>query len=182
MEENFLIQLVTLLPQREAAGMAIALFKKKGREGFMPSPLLRSLSERHRIAVVDENSIEAFLARVQNESAHALLFFAGDPRQRSETHDVAVILPQLLEAFSGRLRGALVAHFAEDLLKGRFHVSVFPSLVVTRGGEQLGVLPKVYDWSDYLSRIEKLLRPEAPVLSASSGPGVQFTFSGGQAR
>ena len=144
----------------------------------MPTPLLRSLSETHGVAVVDEASVETFLAAAQQESAHAALFFTGDPKERSETHDVAVILPQLVEAFSGRLRAAIVARSAENALKERFKVGVFPSLVVTRGGEPLGVLPKVCDWSDYLTRIEKLLQPDAPVLGASSGPRVQFTFSG----
>jgi hydrogenase-1 operon protein HyaE len=144
----------------------------------MPSPLLHSLSKKHGLAVVDEASIETFLAGAQSEPAHAVLFFTGDPTQRSETHDVAVILPQLLEAFSGRLRAAIVARSAEDELKDRFQVCVFPSLVVTRGGEPLGVLPKVYDWSDYLSRIEKLLQPDAMVLATTSAPRVKFTFSG----
>lgn len=144
----------------------------------MPSPLLRALSERHGVVPVDETSIDAFLDAAQDEPAHALLFFAGDPAQRSETHDVAIILPQLVEAFGGRLRAAIVARACEDALKGRFGVCVFPSLVVTRGGEPLGVLPKVYDWSDYLTRIEALLRPETTPLAASTGPRVQITYSG----
>ncbi len=144
----------------------------------MPSPLLRGLSESHGVVPVDETSIDAFLASTPDEPAHAILFFAGDPVQRSETHDVAIILPQLVEAFAGRLRAAIVAQGAEEALKGRFGVCVFPSLVVTRDGEPLGVLPKVYDWSDYRARIEALLRPEAPPLGGSTGPRVQFTFSG----
>lgn len=143
----------------------------------MPSPLLRALSEKHGVALVDEASIDAFLAPAQGEPAHALLFFAGDPAQRSETHDVAVILPQLIEIFAGRLRPAIVARTAEDALKGRFGVFVFPSLVVARGGEPLGVLPKVYDWADYLARIEDWLRPNAPVLGSATGPRVNITFS-----
>ena len=144
----------------------------------MSSPLLRALSEKHGVVSIDETSIETFLAPAQNEAVHAILFFAGDPAQRSETHDVAIILPLLVEAFAGRLRAAIVARASEDALKGRFNVCIFPSLVVTRGSKPLGVLPKVYDWSDYLSRIEKLLWPDAPVLAVTSGPRVQFTFSG----
>lgn len=144
----------------------------------MPSPLLRALSEKHGVVLVDEASIDAFLQPAAGEPAHALLFFAGDPAQRSETHDVAVILPQLVEAFVGRLRPAIIARTAEDALKGRFGVFVFPSLVVTRGGEPLGVLPKVYDWAEYLARIEQWLQPDAPPLGTASGPRVQITFSG----
>lgn len=143
----------------------------------MPSPLLRALSEKHGVAPVDDSSIDAFLEPGPGRPAHAILFFAGDPTQRSETHDVAVILPQLLEAFAGRLRSGIVAR-ASKPLESRFGVCVFPSLVVTRDGEPLGVLPKVYDWADYLTRIERLLAPDAPPLAASTGPRVQITFSG----
>jgi hydrogenase-1 operon protein HyaE len=143
----------------------------------MPSPLLRSLSEKHGVVPVDETSIDAFLTAAPNEAEHKILFFSGDPSQRGETHDVAIILPQLLEAFAGRLRAAIIAPPAETALKGRFHVGVFPSLVVTRGGETLGVLPKVYDWLDYIARIEAMLSPDAPALVAASGPRVEFVYS-----
>jgi len=143
----------------------------------MPSPLLRDLSEKHGVVAVDETSIDAFLSPGTSEAEHVILFFAGDPAQRGETHDVAIILPQLLEAFSGRLRAAIVAPRAEAALKQRFHVGVFPSLVVTRKSEPLGVLPKVYDWSDYIARIETMLRPGAPALVAASGPRVEIVHS-----
>lgn len=143
----------------------------------MPSPLLRALCERHGVISVDEASIDAFLATQPGEPAHRLLLFAGDPEQRSETHDVAIILPQLLRALGRRLRAARVAPSAETLLKDRFHVGVFPSIVVTRGDETLGVLPKVLDWADYVARIEAMLRPDAPALAPSNVPRVKFTFS-----
>ena len=143
----------------------------------MPSPLLRDLSEKHGVVVVDETTIDAFLSPAGNEVEHGLLFFAGDPAQRGETHDVAIILPQLLRVFAGRLRAAIVAARAEAALKQRFHVGVFPSLVVTRGGETLGVLPKVHDWPDYIARIEAMLSPGAPALIAASGPRVEVTYS-----
>jgi hydrogenase-1 operon protein HyaE len=140
----------------------------------MPSPLLRALREKHGLVPVDETSIDAFLAR----APHSLLFFAGDPAQRSETHDVAVILPQVLAAFAGRLPAAIVTPSAENALARRFLVGVYPSLVVTRGAEPVGVLPKVWDWADYLSRIDAWLRPDAPLLERPAGPRVNITFSG----
>ncbi len=143
----------------------------------MPSPLLRDLSEKHGVIAVDETSIDAFLTSAPGEAEHVILFFAGDPAQRGETHDVAIILPQLLEAFARRLRAGIVATRAEAALKQRFHVGVFPSLVVTRGGETLGVLPKVYDWSDYIARIEAMLSPGAPALVAALGPRVEVIYS-----
>ncbi|HYA80643.1 MAG TPA: hydrogenase accessory protein [Methylocystis sp.] len=153
----------------------------------MSASLQQILCERHQLALIDETNVEAFLAPVPNAPPHGVLFFAGDPTERMETRDLAVILPQLLETFCGRLRGGLVAAKAEAALKDRFHVRVLPSLVVLRGQgtgqnmvyQTLGVLPKIYDWADYVARIEAMLQPGAPVLEASSGPPrVTYTFSG----
>jgi len=143
----------------------------------MPLSPLGALSETFGLASIDEDTIDAFLAPAPDGTPHRLLFFAGAAAERSETADVAIILPQLLRAFAGRLQAALVAGKAEAALKDRFHVGVFPSLVVLRGFETLGVLPKVYDWSDYLTRIEAMLQPHAPALQARSGPRVEFTYS-----
>lgn len=143
----------------------------------MPALPLRALCEKHHLALIDAASIEAFLAPAPGRAPHSIVFFAGDPVERAETRDVAIILPQLLDVFAERLRAGLVTADAEEALKGRFHVRVFPSLVVLRDGETLGVLPKVYDWSDYLVRIEAMLRPDAPALAAKSGPRVELTFS-----
>ncbi len=63
-----------------------------------------------------------------------------------------------------------IATRAEAALKQRFHVGVFPSLVVNPDGKMLGVLPKVYDWPDYIARIAAMPRPGAPALVPVSGP------------
>jgi hydrogenase-1 operon protein HyaE len=143
----------------------------------MPASPRRILQGRHDLPQVDETSVEAFLRPPLGSPAHAILFFAGDPNERAETRDLAVILPQLLEAFAGRLRGGIVLAEAEPALKQRFHVRVLPSLVVLRGSEILGVLPKVYDWADYVARFEAMLRPEAPALVAKAGPRAEVIFS-----
>lgn len=144
----------------------------------MPSALIRALTEKHGLPVVDANSVEAFLAPAASEPAHAILFFTGDPKQRSESDDVAVVLPQILAAFPGQLRAAIVARAAEDALKGRFHVVVAPSLAITRGAAPLGVIPKIKDWSDYQRLIRAALAPDAAPLAPSAGPKTTFTQSG----
>jgi hydrogenase-1 operon protein HyaE len=141
----------------------------------MPSHLLRALSPRHGLVTVDQSSVDAFLAPAPGSPPHALLFFAGDPAQRAETHDVAVILPELMNAFNGRLRAALVAASAEAALMARFQVYALPSLVVARGGETVCVLPKIYDWSDYIARIEAALAPDARILAAARRPRTEIT-------
>lgn len=145
----------------------------------MTTPLLHALTERHGLALVDAASIDAFLAPAPGACRHCLLFFAGDATQRAETNDVAAILPEILRAFAGRLRSGVVAQTAEAELKARFQVFVFPSLVVVRDGEPIGVLPKILDWSDYRQKIEACLDPEAPILSGGRGPKVEFTHSHG---
>jgi hydrogenase-1 operon protein HyaE len=144
------------------------------------SSLIDSLSSRHGIPTVDEHSIDAFLAAAAGEPLHTLLFFTGDPAQRSESNDVAVVLPELLATFQGRLRAAVVARPAEDRLKTRFHVQILPSLVVTRGAAPLGVLPRIRDWSDYMAALQTLLDPAAPEMAAPVRPQVEFRHTNGR--
>lgn len=137
--------------------------------------LIEALTDTHRMPVVDAASVDAFLTPAAGECAHAVLFFAGDPAQRPESLDVAVVLPELVATFRGRLRAAVVARAAEDALKPRSHVQVLPSLVVVRDGAVLGVLPRILDWSDYTARLAVLLAPEAaPMAAPSAGPKVAF--------
>lgn len=144
----------------------------------MPSALIRALSEKHGLPIVDASSLEAFLAPAVGEAAHSLLFFSGDPKQRGESDDVAVVLPQILAAFRGELRGAVVARAAEDALKGRFHIAVVPSLAVVRGATPIAVLARIRDWAEYVRVIRAALAPDTPALAPSDGPKTKFTLSG----
>lgn len=144
----------------------------------MPSHLVRALSERAQLPVVDETNIDAFLAPTEGETENTVLFFTGDPAQRPEADDVAVVLPEILQAFRGRLRGAVVKRDAEDKLKARFSVMVMPSLVVTRRDQPVGVLGKIRDWSEYVEKISAWLSPDAPVIVPSGGPKVEITHAG----
>ena len=140
----------------------------------MPSPLVRALHERHGLPRIDETSVDGFLA----EGGHALLLFAGDPKQRMESDDVAVVLPELLKAFAGRFRGAVVALAAEDKLKARFQVVMGPSLVVARGGDVLDVITKIRDWSEYVARLSAALAPDAAPLPRSAGLNTAIRVNG----
>jgi hydrogenase-1 operon protein HyaE len=144
----------------------------------MPSALVRALHERRGLPLIDASTIDVFLEPAAGESKHALLLFAGDAKQRAESDDVAVVLPELLKAFGGRLRGGVVALAAEGELKARFHVVVAPSLVVTRGQETVAVIPKIRDWSEYVERIGAALAPDAPAMKAGAGPKTEFSVAG----
>ncbi len=145
----------------------------------MPSPHIRTLIERHGLPVLDAGTVDAFLARTMDAPEHRLLFFTGDPAQRTEAADVAVVLPELLCVFAGRLRAAVIARPAEAALAPRFRVVVLPSLVVTRGADPVGVLPRIRDWSDYLVRITASLAPDAPVLPPAGRPDVRIVHTDG---
>jgi hydrogenase-1 operon protein HyaE len=124
---------------------------------------------------VDETTIDAFLAPAHGEPEHVLILFPGSGAPRPETADTLVIFPELIAAFAGLLRGAVVAPQAEANLKGRFQVLVFPSLVVASATTVFDVMPKVLDWSDYIDRIAKTLAPGAEPYRGGKRPDVQFT-------
>ena len=143
----------------------------------MPSALVRALATRHGLPTVDASSIEAFLAPAHGEPEHAILFFTGEPRLRAEADDVAVVLPQIMRAFDGKLRAAVVSRAAEDELKARFHVFVMPSLAITRGATPLAVIPKIKDWNDYVRIVLAALAPGARDLTSGAAPKTEFGFS-----
>lgn len=129
------------------------------------SALIAALASDHGLPTVDADTLQAFLEPAAGEPDHALLFFTGDPEQRTDSGDVAVVLPELLFAFSGRFRAGVVARSAEAELKARCQVEIFPSLVVLRRQIVLDVLPRIRDWSEYLERLERALRPDTPAFS-----------------
>ncbi|MGD9545148.1 MAG: hydrogenase accessory protein [Methylocystis sp.] len=143
------------------------------------SPLMLRLIERARLPVVDDLCLDDFLVGASKARVQVLLFFSGDGQNRLETGDVAVVLPELLSHFFPRLRGAVIAPDAEEGLRARLHAYVSPSLVVMRGREPVGVLPKIWDWADYIAKIEGFLDPSAPALAGPKRPQVEISFSGG---
>lgn len=119
----------------------------------MSSALIDQMVERHGYPVLDTDDVAAFVA------AHdeVVLFFAGDPAQYPESNDVAMILPELVKAFDGRLRAGLVGKAAERTLQARFGFATWPALVFLRRGAYLGTITRVQTWDDYLREIRRLL-------------------------
>ena len=105
-----------------------------------------------------------------------VLFFPGDPQTIRDATDVAVVLPELVEAFGGRLRPAVVngQRGAAAELKKHYGFRAYPALVFVRGGEYVGAITQVQNWTDYLAEIATLLDApprrapgfEIPVVSA----------------
>ncbi|NPU66187.1 hydrogenase accessory protein [Bradyrhizobium sp. 83012] len=112
---------------------------------------------RSGLPEVDAVTVDDFLDGAHRAGAVGVLLSAGDPARFPEALDVAIVLPELVTAFQGRLRGAVIARDAETELGARFGVRVQPSLILCRGADTLGVIAKIQDWSVYVDRISHLI-------------------------
>jgi len=142
----------------------------------MTTPLIEALTARHGFTLVDTESLDGFLEARE----HSVLFFPGDAERLVESNDVAVILPEILKVYGGKLTPALVAKPSERLLQRRFRFNAFPSIVFMRRTGYLGVLPRVLDWSEYLDEIAAILARDV-----SEPPPFEFPdgcYSNGMAR
>ncbi|HEY0837506.1 MAG TPA: hydrogenase [Azospirillum sp.] len=119
----------------------------------MSHPLIEQLCQSGGCVPVTPDSADAFLA----PGGAAVLFFTGDPAQRPESSDVAVILRELIAAFPGRFRAAVVDRDAGEVLKKRWNVVVFPALVVLRDGAPIDIIARVQDWPVYVERLRAAL-------------------------
>ena len=97
------------------------------------------------------------LAEFTKRPGTHVLFVPGDPVRNLETADVAVILPELQLAFQGRFDCAVVDDAIEKVTREAAGVFKTPSLIFFREGEQIGSIPKVRDWDDYMKRIAAIL-------------------------
>ncbi|MGJ4930401.1 hydrogenase accessory protein [Bradyrhizobium sp. HKCCYLS2038] len=121
---------------------------------------------RNGLPEVDATTVDGFLDDAHRAGTIAVLLSAGDPVRFPEALDVAIVLPELITAFQGRLRGAVIARDAEAELATRFGVRVQPSLILCRGTEALGLIAKIQDWSVYVERISRLIDRPAGATAA----------------
>lgn len=93
------------------------------------------------------------------------LFVPGDPAKNLETTDAAVILPEIVQSFQGKFDCAVVCDEIEYKVREDAGVFKTPLLIFFRDGQQLGTIPKVRDWDDYLNRVTHFLSltPEGAV-------------------
>lgn len=101
-----------------------------------------------------EDEVFRFIAR---PGVH-VLFVPGDWRRNLETADVAVILPELHDAFQGQFDCAVVGEAMEAGVKESSGVYKMPSIILYRDGACLGGIAKVRDWDDYVMRISRFLK------------------------
>ena len=79
---------------------------------------------------IDAGNIDAFV----QQPGHALLVFTEDPLRVRETLDLAVIVPELAQAFAGRFRVGVLLPESARSLQARYGLRRWPAFVVLRDG------------------------------------------------
>ena len=123
----------------------------------MSHPLIQQLFDDYHYPEIDLSGHDAFV----NQEGVSVLFFAGDPKRFRDTTDVAVVLPELVKAFGGRLNPGVVASADEQELQMRYGFKAWPTLVFMRTGGYLGAITGIQNWGDYLQEIQVLLTAPA---------------------
>lgn len=135
----------------------------------MPSPLILDMIDKYRYPVLGSEDIDDFLTTHDD----VVLFFTENPMHFPESNDVAVVLPELMKVFEGRLAAAVISQASERELCRRYNFKGWPSLVFLRRGEYLGVISRVQDWHVYIESIEEILKAEPTMPPSIDIPLVQ---------
>lgn len=133
--------------------------------------LIQALTDKHGYPRLEAAAIDGFL---QGQPQPVALFFSGDPAKAPESHDVAVVLPELVHHFRGRF-GVAVITDPSPRLQARYGFSRWPALVFMLGRRHLGTSARVQNWSDYLSEIDTILQAEPHALPGFPIPVVNQT-------
>lgn len=119
----------------------------------MYSPLIQNMIEKYDYPLVTEASLDDFF----QTSEYCVLFFTEDAKSFPESNDVAVVLPELMQAFSNRIKVGVVSRESERPLHARFRFSGYPSLVFFKNGGYLDVISKIHNWSEYTEEVARIL-------------------------
>lgn len=124
----------------------------------MRSALFEKLVTRPDFDKLDAGNLEA----AKQQPGHLMLFCTGDPQQRPESLDLAIILPELHQAFAAQFRVGLVTRDIEETVQQCYGIQQWPCLVLLRDGEYVGSIPRLRDWPEYLQEIAALLKAPPP--------------------
>ena len=122
----------------------------------MTHPLIQRLLDEYGYPEVTLATHDAFIS----QPGVTVLFFAGDPKTVRDATDVAVVLPELVNAFGGRLIAGVVAADAQRALQRNYGFTAWPALVFLRDGGYLGAITHMQNWAGYLHDINKLIVAE----------------------
>lgn len=137
-----------------------------------PHPLLERMLAVLDAPALEANDFDAWAAR----PGHALVVFSEDPVLYRETLDLAVIVPELAQAFAGRFRVGLLLQAPARALAPRYGFRRWPALVMLKDGKYVGAIDGLRDWRDYLDEVARLLdaeptRPPAVGIAVKSAGG-----------
>lgn len=137
---------------------------------FLASPTLDGLEqllERQRSRGLERCASAEEFDELARGSADLAVLLTDDPVRNPESWDMAVILPEVLKTFCGRLAAVSLMPEPARQVARSYGVSRFPSLLFVRGGDYVGVLEGVYDWQVLGPAVHRLL--DTP---ASRKPGI----------
>jgi hydrogenase-1 operon protein HyaE len=139
-------------------------------------PLIAALFARHGCTDVRAENFDAFTGR----EGHTLLLFTEDPARFKETLDLAVIVPEIAQAFPGRFAVGVLLPEAARAFQARYGFRRWPAIVVLRDAEYVGAVDGLRNWDEYLTLVAGLLAGEptrpptvgiAVKAAADAGPG-----------
>ncbi len=124
------------------------------------SPSIKAMLERTSYPALAGPELDDFI----DEHDTVALVFAEGIKRLPEADDLAVILPELVQAFDGRFDVAVVPFPAHRDMQLKYRFLKLPTLVFVRDGEYLGAISGLLDWADYLAEIERILaaQPSEP--------------------
>ncbi|CAN0626125.1 Hydrogenase expression/formation protein HoxO [Burkholderia multivorans] len=141
-------------------------------------PVVQRLIEHAHAALVDEQTLDAWLA----DGGECVVLLLGDPVRFPESLDVAAVLPELASLaatrFGRTLRLAVATRAGENAIARRFGSLRWPALLWLRDSGYVTVLPGMMDWDEYVARVA-----DALALPTTRAPsiGIPVNVAGGQA-
>lgn len=120
-------------------------------------PLLQRLMDLLEAPALASDAVDGWLAAAPG---HALLVFTEDPVQYRETLDIAVIVPELAQAFAGRFRTGVLLPADARAVARRYGFRRWPALVLLRDGRYVGAIDGLRDWEEYTAEMGRLLAAE----------------------
>jgi hydrogenase-1 operon protein HyaE len=119
----------------------------------MMHPLIQRLFDEFDYPEVTLATHDEFIS----QPGITVLFLVGDVKTIRDTTDVAVVLPELVRVFQGRLIPGVVAAEAERELHRHYGCKAWPALVFLRDGGYLGAITRIQNWTEYLHDINELI-------------------------
>ena len=139
------------------------------------APLVTRLVTQHGAVWATTATLDDVLARPGDQ----VLFFHGDPVRFPEVLDVAVVLPELQRAAPRPFGIAVISRADEDVLARRYACTRWPALVFLRDGQYVDTLVGMFDWTDYLAALARVMSQPTrrvpgigiPVVASPDGSG-----------